>query len=49
MVITKQEVVMVVMSEDVRKRISETLKRKYASELKVPEKSEEGRKRISEM
>ena len=37
------------MSEDVRKRISETLKRKYASgELKAPEKSEEGRKRISE-
>jgi len=37
------------MSEDVKKRISETLKRKYASgEIKVPEKSEEGRKRISE-
>ena len=36
------------MSEDVRKRISETLKRKYASgEIIVPEKSEEGRKRIS--
>ena len=37
------------MSEDVKKRISETLKRKYASgEIKIPVKSEEGRKRISE-
>jgi len=38
-----------IMSEDVRKKISETLKRKYANgEIKIPEKSEEGRRRISE-
>ena len=37
------------MSKDVRKRISETLKRKFASgEIPKPQNSEEGRKRLSE-